>query len=128
LVKAGDPEALELLGYPSQPAVTVRNLLVEPESFAIGEKLTFSFEIESTGEAAQKLMVDYILHLVRAKGKRMQKVFKLAKKTIEPGDTLAIAKQHSFQQRSTRKYYPGQHAIEIQINGALFGRVEFTIR
>jgi 3-methyladenine DNA glycosylase AlkC len=128
LVKAGDPDALELLGYPSQPAVAVKNLFVEPDTVAIGEKLTFSFEIESTGEAAQKLMVDYVMHLVRTRGKRTQKVFKLTKKTIAPGETLAIAKRHSFQQMSTRKYYPGQHAIEIQINGTSFGRTEFTVR
>ncbi len=31
LLKQGRPEALELLGYPSDPAIAVHNLSVEPE-------------------------------------------------------------------------------------------------
>jgi 3-methyladenine DNA glycosylase AlkC len=128
LVKAGDPDALDLLGYPSQPAILARNLVVEPDSIAIGDKITFSFEIESTGEVSQDLMIDYVIHLVRAKGKRTPKVFKLTKKTIAPGERLQITKRHSFQPVTTRKYYPGQHAIEVQINGKSFGRREFTLK
>ena len=32
LVKQGDPQALELLGYSSDPAIAVRNMAVEPET------------------------------------------------------------------------------------------------
>ncbi len=127
LVKAGDSDAFDLLGYPSEPAILVRNLVVEPDVIAIGDKITFSFEIESTGEATQNLMIDYVVHLVRAKGKRTPKVFKLTRKTIAPGERLQITKRHSFQPVTTRKYYPGQHAVEIQINGKSFGRREFTL-
>ena len=128
LVKAGDPDALDLLGYPSETAILVRNLIVKPNTISIGEKITFSFEIESTGEAAQKLMVDYVMHLVRAKGKRTPKVFKLTKKTIAAGERLQITKRHSFQPVTTRRYYPGQHAVEIQINGKLYERKEFKVK
>lgn len=127
LVKAGDPDALELLGYPSQPAILVKDLVIEPNTVSLGDKITFSFEIESTGSSPQNLMIDYIVHLVRAKGKQTQKVFKLTKKTIAPGDTLTITKWHSLQPVSTRKYYPGEHAVEIQINGAVFARGEFMV-
>jgi 3-methyladenine DNA glycosylase AlkC len=127
LVKAGDPEALELLGYPSQAAILVKNLVIEPATVSIGDKIAFSFEIESTGASPQNLMIDYIAHLVRAKGKQTQKVFKLTKKTIFPGETLTVTKRHSLQPVSTRNYYPGEHAVEIQINGAVFARGEFVV-
>jgi hypothetical protein len=127
LVKAGDPAALSILGYGSQPEIVVRNLAVEPETVAIGGKMTFSFDIESTGHTPQELMIDYVMHLVRAKGKQTPKVFKLTKKTLAPGETLHITKWYSFAPLSTRKYYPGEHAVEIQINGALFGRKEFVV-
>jgi hypothetical protein len=28
---------------------------------------------------------------------------------------------------TTRKYYPGEHAIEPKINGKLFGQVQFVL-
>jgi 3-methyladenine DNA glycosylase AlkC len=127
LVKAGDPDALELLGYPSQPAILVKNLVVEPDTIAIGENVTFSFEVESTGGSPQYLMIDYVVHLMRAKGKQTPKVFKLTKRTLAPGERLHITKQHSFAPVTTRKYYAGEHAVEIQINGTSFGRGEFIV-
>ncbi len=127
LVKAGDPAALELLGYPNEPAISVKKLVIKPHAIAVGDKITFSFEIESTGEAAQNLMIDYVMHFVRANGKQTAKVFKLSKRTIAPSERLQITKRHSFQPITTRRYYPGQHAVEIQINGTSFGLREFTL-
>ena len=41
---------------------------------------------------------------------------------------LHITKKHSFAPMTTRKYYPGEYAIEPQINGKLFERVGFVLR
>lgn len=127
LVKAGHPDALELLGYPVNPAITVRNVTVEPAAIQIGERVTFRFEIESRGESPQNLMIDYVVHHVRANGRRTPKVFKLSKKTIQPGEVLVIQKEHSFRPVTTRKYYPGTHALEPKINGRVYDRVEFVL-
>jgi 3-methyladenine DNA glycosylase AlkC len=128
LVKQGDVEALALLGYSSDPAIAVRNVKVEPETVAVGDKLTFSFDIESLGYRPQKLMIDYVVHHMRANGKRTAKVFKLSKKMIEPGQVLRIEKRHSFAPVTTRRYYPGEHAIEPKINGRIFDRVQFGLQ
>jgi 3-methyladenine DNA glycosylase AlkC len=127
LVKAGHPEALALLGYRAGAEVVVRDLSIEPETIAIGDNVTFSFEIESTASAPQDLVIDYVVHLVRAKGKTTPKVFKLTKRTIAPGETVRIRKKHSFAPVTTRRYYPGQHAVEVQINGAPFQRRTFWL-
>jgi 3-methyladenine DNA glycosylase AlkC len=127
LLKKGHPDALELLGYPSDPAIAVRNLTVEPEVVPMGGKVTFSFEVESLSAQPQNLMIDYVVHLMRANGKQTPKVFKLTKKTLQPGKVLPIAKKHSFAPVTTRKYYPGEHAIEPKINGKLFERVGFVL-
>lgn len=128
LVKQGHPDALDLLGYPSEPAIAVRNLTVEPTVVPMGGKVTFSFEIESLSDQPQHLMIDYVVHLMRANGKQTPKVFKLTKKTLQPGEVLHITKKHSFAPVTTRKYYPGEHAIEPKINGRPFERVEFELR
>ncbi|MDY7041298.1 MAG: DNA alkylation repair protein [Chloroflexota bacterium] len=128
LVKKGHSEALELLGYPSDPAIAVRNPTVEPEIVPMGGKVTVSFEIESLSDQPQDLMIDYVVYLMRANGKQTPKVFKLTKKTLQPGEVLPITKNHSFAPVTTRKYYPGEHAIEPKINGKLLGRVEFVLQ
>lgn len=128
LVKAGHPDALAILGYGSQPQVAIRNLVVEPAAVAIGESMTLSFDLASTAAAPQDLMIDYILHLAGANGKARSKVFKLAQRALAPGESVSFRKGHSFRPITTRRYYPGAHAIEIQINGTICGRVEFEVR
>ena len=127
MIKKGDPAALNLVGIQHGSAVTVANLKVEPESIPMGGEVSFSFDLVSTGEETQKLVVDYVLYMQRANNKQTAKVFKCCKKEISAGQTLTISRRHSFAEVTTRRYYPGRHAIEIQINGVAGGRVEFEV-
>jgi 3-methyladenine DNA glycosylase AlkC len=126
LIKAGHPGALELLGY-GTPEVAVANLVLEPNPVKLGDKLTLAFSIEAQGAEAQELMIDYVVHLLRANGKHNAKVFKLARRTLAPGETIDITRKHSFAPVTTRKYYPGEHALEIQINGQRFAHQTFDL-
>jgi hypothetical protein len=89
--------------------------------------LNFSFEIRSKSKEAQNLVIDYVIHHVKANGALTPKVFKLAKKQLNAGETVRISKKHSFRPISTRKYYSGKHALEIQINGVKYGNAEFEL-
>lgn len=73
-------------------------------------------------------MIDYVVHLMRANGRQTPKVFKLTTRTIAPGETVHIRKKHRFKPVTTRKYYPGAHAVEIQVNGQVLARAEFMVR
>jgi 3-methyladenine DNA glycosylase AlkC len=128
LVKQGHPEALALLGYPSDAEIAVHNLAVEPRSIQIGDELTLSFDIESLADEWLNLMIDYVVYHMRANGTLSPKVFKLTKKTVQPGEVLHIKKKHSFAPVTTRRYYPGEQAIEPKINGRSFGRVRFVLK
>lgn len=128
LVKEGHPRALELLGYSPHPAVELQNLTISPATVSIGNDVVITFDIIGLGEAKQNLMVDYVVYLMRANGRQTPKVFKLTKKEIIPGERVHIRKKHSFKPVTTRKYYPGRHAVEIQINGRRFGRREFVVK
>ena len=127
LLKAGHPAALELLGYSADPAIVVRNLSAEPETVPMGGSVTLSFDVESASDEAQDLMIDFVVHLMRANGKQTPKVFKLSKKTLQPAQVLHVSKKVSFAPVTTRKYYPGAHAVAPKINGKLFGRAEFVL-
>jgi 3-methyladenine DNA glycosylase AlkC len=127
LLKQGHPAALELLGYPSQAAIAVHNVSAEPQQIRIGDQVTLAFDIESTGDRPQKLMIDYVVHHMRANGQLSPKVFKLTQRTIQPGEVLHIEKRHSMAPVTTRRYYPGRHALEPKINGRVFDQVEFYV-
>lgn len=127
LVKAGDPDALALLGYGGAPAVTIENVTVEPTVIPLGGEVVLTFDITSTASAPQELVIDYVVHLVRANGSRTPKVFKLSKKTIQPGETLHLRKRHSFAPVTTRTYYAGTHALQPQVNGLLGGKAPFEV-
>ena len=87
-----------------------------------------SFDIESLADKSLNLMIDYVVHHLRANGSLSPKVFKLSKTSIQPGEVLRIEKKHSFAPVTTRRYYPGAQAIEPKINGQSFGRVRFVLR
>ena len=127
LLKAGDPGALELLGYAPDPSIAVHSLRVDPAVIPFGGEVVFSFDIESLADQPQNLMIDYVVHYMKASGKLSPKVWKLSKRTIRSGEVLHISRRHSFRSVTTRKHYPGQHAIEPKINGRLFGRVTFLV-
>ena len=127
LLKRGHPGALELLGYHPDPAIEVRNLRVLPAVVQSGGTVALSFDVVSADATAQKLMIDFVVYMMRANGSLTPKVFRLTEKTIAPGDVLHIAKEFSFRPVSSRRYYPGDHAISPKINGQEYGRAEFVL-
>ncbi len=128
MVKAGSPEALSLMGFQPSSQVILRSLQISSDLVSVGDQIEFSFELESTSTVAQSLMIDYLVYHMRANGKQTAKVFKLTKRTLEPGQIIQLTKKHSFVEISTRRYYPGVHALAIQINGQEFPRLEFTLK
>lgn len=128
LIKKGHPDALELLGFPSEAAIAVRNVAVEPAVVDMGGELTFSFEIESLSDEPQDLIVDFVVHYMKANGNLSPKVWKLTTRTIQPREVLPIAKTVSFRPVTTRTLYAGEHAIQPKINGQAFERVAFVLR
>jgi 3-methyladenine DNA glycosylase AlkC len=127
LIKQGNPGALTLLGYPPDSAVTVSHLHLEHPLIRLGGTLPFSFEVCSHADQPQALMIDYVVHHMKANGRLAPKVFKLTKKKLNPGETLTLSHKHAIKPISTRKYYSGKHLLEIQINGAILARAEFEL-
>jgi len=127
LLKSGHPQALGLLGFSSNPKIEVLEISLEPKQIMLGESVELSFQIKSTAETDQDLLIDYLVHFLRANGKHTAKVFKLSQKTLGAGEKIKITKKHSFQIITTRKYYPGSQSFQPQINGKLFGRVDLIL-
>lgn len=129
LVKKGDPAALALVGFRGEhDALSVIGPEVEVREIAVGDELVFSAGIRNTSGEPVVLAVDYVIHYLKANGSQAPKVFKLAKRSLAPGESAELLRRHSFRPISTRVYHPGAHALELQVNGHRFGRADFTLR
>jgi hypothetical protein len=66
-------------------------------------------------------------HFVKANGKTSGKVFKLKTAVLPPNQSLTIQKSHPIRPITTRKYYPGTHRVQIQVNGQIVGERSFEL-
>lgn len=119
LIKKGDPTALELLGVARDAPVRARNLRLNQQSFRMNDVIELSFVIQSDSPSDQKLVVDYVIHHAGANGARRPKVFKLKTFVLRAGERVELTKRHALRPITTRTYHPGEHLLEIQINGRI---------
>ncbi len=126
LIKQGHPEVFSLLGFSSQPDVSHCQLDIQPTSIRIGEAVQMTFSAKSMAE--QKLALDYAIHFVKANGQRRAKVFKGKVVDAQKGQVIQLEKSHSFKLITTRKYYPGEHHLEIILNGKVVANGKFQLQ
>jgi hypothetical protein len=62
------------------------------------------------------VLVDLRIHFVKARG-ASPKVFKMKAIELAPRESLRLAKKVSLAQMTTRRHYPGKHAVEVVVNG-----------
>lgn len=127
LVKKGNPDALALLGFAAPAGIELSDMSVSPRAVSMGESIAIEFALSNTGKKPISLAVDYIVHHVKANGGRTPKVFKLTTRTLQPGERVVIEKVHSFKPITTRVYYSGEHALDIQVNGTVLGSGTFSL-
>lgn len=126
LVKQGHPDALALLGF-GEAKVSLSDLQVSPNLLYVGETLTISFTLHSDATDTQNLLIDYLIHFVKANQKTSPKVFKFTTRTLAVGETLCLTKKQPIKPVTTRRYYAGRHRVEIQVNGRILGGVDFEL-
>jgi len=119
LIKAGDPEALAILGYGAGSPVEVGSVTVEPGEVRIGEAVRVKVELVNSGDQPGRALTDLVVHFVKANGLTSPKVFKGGERAVPPGGTAVVGKTISVAQMSTRAHYPGRHRVEVQLNGAV---------
>lgn len=127
LIKKGNRGVFKLLGYRCPPPISVTSTQLNQSKIRIGDSLGFSFTIKSKSEKVEPLIIDYVVHYQKAKGRLSEKVFKCREVKIKAGETLKISTNHPFKNVSTRTIYPGLHKIEFQVNGKRFGGTRFTV-
>jgi 3-methyladenine DNA glycosylase AlkC len=127
LLKAAHPGALVLHGFPPPENIEVTAISFSKKPITIGDNITLKTSVKNKSDSTQTLLIDYLVHYMKANGKQSAKVFKWAKKTIKPGQEIQLESKHSFRQMSTRKHYPGDHKIQLQINGTVYQSTHFQL-
>ena len=118
LLKQGNKRAMLLFGFANPELMAIEALKFSNTDPQIGDEITFDFVLILKTKAKQKVRIEYIVHFIKAKGKVSPKVFQIKEVTLSPG-VHKIVKKHSFQERSTRKHYPGDHKFLFVVNGEL---------
>jgi len=127
LVKQGNPAVFPLLGYTEKPELRVSRIEIKSPRVQLGQALEFTASLHSTATEKQSVVIDYAIHHLKANGKLSPKVFKLKKLQIKPGETISISRRHVIRTITTRKYYAGEHAVEILVNGRGKGTRKFVL-
>ncbi|MEO0939663.1 MAG: DNA alkylation repair protein [Pseudomonadota bacterium] len=113
-VKAGDPGALDLLGY--RRDVPVKATLDLPKRAKIGEALALRVVLEAPEDLS--VMVDYRLRFARPGGRAGEKVFKLKTGQLRAGVPQTFEKAHKLKGNATTfTLHPGPHWVTVQVNG-----------
>lgn len=127
LIKRGDPRVLHAWGIGAAFAGTA-TLRITPRRVRVGDTVTLTLELAAAARAAaQPLVVDYVVHHVRADGRSSPKVFKGWSLTLAPGERRTLVKRHAFRVVTTRRYYPGRHVIAVQANGVTLAEQAVTL-
>ncbi len=126
LIKQGHPGAMELLGYSTNPDVTVIAFRIRPEGdVVIGREVVLELDLEAN--SAEDLIVDYAVSFVRKKG-ASTKVFKLKQLSLEAGAAVTVRKTHKLKADATTfTLLPGRHTVTVQLNGRPVADGEFNL-
>jgi 3-methyladenine DNA glycosylase AlkC len=128
LVKKGHRGALGVLGVGERAEIDISRVRLSPKPVRLGGELRFSFTLGSLATRAQKLVVDFAIHFVKANGALRPKVFKLEQLTLAAGCAAQLEGKVSFAAMTTRRHYAGRHRIEVLVNGTVHPLAEFDVR
>jgi len=117
---------LGLLGF-APASVDLDGPHIVDDEVPWGGSVRFRATLRNVGTERTRLAIDYVVNHLKANGRSTAKTFKLASRTLAPGEGLEIDRAHSFRQITTRRYYPGAHAVALQVNGVLSGPVPFEL-
>jgi 3-methyladenine DNA glycosylase AlkC len=127
LVKQGDARVLKAwgLGKPLRGSAT---LAITPKRVSVGGSIELAVTLASTVARAQKLVIDYAVHHVKANGSTSDKVFKGWVLELAANEERALRKSHSMRLITTRAYHAGHHAVDLRINGQVVASAGFDLR
>lgn len=127
LIKKGDPAAMQLLGFTTEPQVEVAGFTCRPATVSLGDHIELAATLRSTTAEDQHLVVDFVIHHVNASGATSPKVFKWTTTRLAGGSTADLTKRRLIQTASTRRYHPGIHRVDLHVAGHTVATTQFDL-
>jgi len=127
LIKAGHPQALALIDVKFGADVELDEFTVKNNKIKLDQSLEFTLQLRSVSDQPQNIVLDYVLHFMKANNKTAPKVFKLRSFTLPAKSVIRIDKKHRVKKITTRQYYEGIQYIEIQVNGEVLCKAEWSL-
>jgi 3-methyladenine DNA glycosylase AlkC len=127
-VKRGDLGALKVLGFGGSEDAELDGVTLEPRTPRIGGTVRVSLTMRNAGKHRASFNVDLRVWFVKANGGTSPKVFKVREVELGPGERVTLSKSISLRQHTTRTHHPGEHAVEVLVNGATRPAGSFVVR
>ena len=124
LVKSDNKRALEMLGYTSEPDVSIADITAT-EEVVVGDAFEWACSLRS--HARQRLKISLRIHFLKANGSLRPKVFAVKDVAVGDGDTVDVTKRQAFKPITTRVLYPGHHEAELVVNGRVLAWRSFVL-
>lgn len=125
LLKKGDRQALDIIGIGSSKGVLAKEIICDAQ-VQIGTDLHFELEL-TNAPSEQPLRIEYAIHYVKNNGTRNKKVFHWSLNDWKEQQTKRLKKKQSFKNMTTRVHYPGEHLLEVIINGDVLQQKTFIV-
>lgn len=122
-VKNVNPRALALMGHGAKADIAVESASLTPAVVKEGDVVTLRCQLRSLADCAappQALLVDFVVHYVKAGGHTRPKVFKLTRCRLDGDASIGLSKRISLKPMTTRQHYSGEHRVELLVNGETF--------
>lgn len=124
LLKQAHPRALALYGLQQLPLQV--QLEMTNAKVSTSEPLHFAIKLSGPQELEAKIRLEYKIGYRKKSGQLNYKVFQLSN-TNWTGQNLKFERRQSFVDLTTRKHYPGQHHLQIMLNGHCYAESFFEL-
>lgn len=125
LIKQGHQPTLNMLGF---KPFKINNIKLELQQNTIkyGEKLNFNLSFDGP-DSGRDMIIDYAIHFQKANGSLAAKVFKWKVTSLNKDASFKGKKAHAIKPVTTRKYYNGEHLLEVLVNGKSIATQPFLL-
>lgn len=126
LIRSAHPHAIRLAGGDGGLSLVASGGVLPPRA-RIGEQIRVVVELRNKGQTPATAVLSLRVHFVKACGGASPKSFKLPTVTIAAGGSATLCKTISLRQHTTRTHYPGEHTVDLVVNGGVRPLARFTL-
>ncbi len=124
LLKQGNQQALALMGFSARADIQLSDFIWNSQ-LQQDEALAFAFTLRSERQSLGAIRLEFAISFARRNRRHSRKVFRLSQADYQQSEKY-FSKTFPFKPISSRRYYPGEHRLEILVNGVVLADAVFV--